>query len=119
MQAPMILVVEDEVLICMMIEDILVAGGFETMSASTLDEASGLIARERFAAVILDIGVGGEAMFPFARSLSARGVPYIFTSGYERDKLPADLSHAGYLQKPFLATAMLTTVCGCVSAAVR
>lgn len=115
----MILVVEDEVLICMMIEDILVAGGFEAMTACNLHQATALLARETFAAAILDIGVGGEDMFPFARSLAARGVPFIFTSGYARETLPADLANAGYLQKPFLSTDMLNTVAGRLREASR
>ncbi|MCJ8521867.1 hypothetical protein MUU54_24395, partial [Rhizobium tarimense] len=50
---------------------------------------------------VLDINLGGERSFPVAEILRNRGVPFMFSTGYGRNGLPAELSDAPVLSKPF------------------
>ena len=50
---------------------------------------------------LVDINLGGGPDFVPARELVARGIPFIFVTGYEPAVLPADLASVPCLQKPF------------------
>ncbi|PZO78997.1 MAG: response regulator [Mesorhizobium amorphae] len=50
---------------------------------------------------ILDVNVGGQMVFPFARRLAEHGMPIVFATGYGRAGLPDDLHHMPILQKPY------------------
>ena len=85
-----VLIVEDESLVAMLIETIL-----EDMEcvpvgpASTIDEGLAL-ARDTDAldAALLDVNVAGQQIFPVAEVLKARGVPFVFSTGYGEGGLP-------------------------------
>jgi DNA-binding response OmpR family regulator len=51
--------------------------------AYSLADASSLIARYDFAGAVLDFNVKGETTFEFAEKLQARGMPFLFVSGYD------------------------------------
>lgn len=57
-------------------------------SASTIDGA------------ILDVNLGGEMVFPVADHLAARGVPFLFASGYDRSIFPPRFADAPRCGKP-------------------
>jgi DNA-binding NarL/FixJ family response regulator len=51
---------------------------------------------------ILDVNLNGEMVFPVADLLIERGVPIIFTTGYEPEKIfPPHLLGLPALQKPY------------------
>ena len=51
-------------------------------------------------AAILDINLGDGMAYPVADILSARGVPFVFITGYEADTVDDRFSHVPVLQKP-------------------
>jgi CheY-like chemotaxis protein len=79
-----ILVVEDEGLVAMLIEDMLEDLGCEVAcSASSVAQALKWIEDDGEAdAALLDVNLGGEAVWPVADALAARGVRFAFTTGY-------------------------------------
>ncbi|HVN01147.1 MAG TPA: response regulator [Caulobacteraceae bacterium] len=79
-----VMVVEDEGLIALMIEDMLEDLGCEVvLSAAGVGQALAWIeAGGEADAALLDVNLGGEAVFPVAEALARRGVPFAFTTGY-------------------------------------
>lgn len=78
-----VLVVEDEPVVAMCLEDLLESLGCVTIGpASRLAEGLALATGEAVDAAILDINLGGERSEPIALTLRARGVPFVFASGY-------------------------------------
>ena len=51
-------------------------------------------------AAILDVNLGGELVYPVADLLSARGVPFIFVTGYGHESIDKKFSYAPVLEKP-------------------
>ena len=89
-----ILVVEDEMLVVMMIEDMLADLGCKLVtSAATVDQALALINAQVFDAAMLDVNLNGNDSHPVAEALSARGVPFIYSTGGYSDR--------PVLRKPF------------------
>jgi DNA-binding response OmpR family regulator len=89
-----ILLVEDEYLLALdlqsELEDIgVVVLGPEPSVAGALRRVAD---EPRIDAAVLDVNLGGEFVFPVADALRARGVPFIFCSGYHdsvtRDRYP-------------------------------
>ncbi|MDK4715429.1 response regulator [Rhizobium sp. CNPSo 4039] len=97
-----ILVVEDEYLLAMELSDFLNdAGALVIGPVGTLDDAFELIGKTSLIdGAILDINLGGEAVFPAADKLMERNVPILFTSGYDAGGLPSRFKHCDLLGKP-------------------
>ncbi len=49
---------------------------------------------------ILDINLGGETAFPVADVLIGRGVPVLFTTGYDSEAIPERFAHVLLCEKP-------------------
>ena len=72
-----------------------------TLSDRTLSEAEQLAAAEPLSGALLDIKLNSEEIWPVARILLDRGVPFIFCSGhFDRDSLPREWSTFPILTKP-------------------
>lgn len=103
MTRPRVLLIEDEVLVSMMMEDVLgdwgweVAGSFGAVKPA-LDWLDGRA--EALDCAVLDINLGGEMVFPVAEALQARGVPFLFLTGYTAPVRAAEFG-APILNKPF------------------
>ncbi len=76
-----ILVVEDEVLICLLIEAVLTDADYDVIIANSLPEAFQIIDRGGVDAALLDLNVKGKKIHPVAERLAAAGIPFIFASG--------------------------------------
>ena len=50
---------------------------------------------------MLDVNVAGEPVYPVAQQLSRRGIPFVFVTGYDAARLPADYRDRPILRKPF------------------
>ena len=101
-RAPQILVVEDEILLSVALEDMLLDLGMEVSgSAARLDDAVRLAQNGTFDAAILDINLGGIESFPVADWLVARGIPYMFVTGYGQAVMAPAHRLALRLQKPY------------------
>lgn len=101
------LVVEDETLIAVLIEDALVEMGCEIVGPSgRLDTALQLATDGEFDAAILDITIRGGKVYPIAELLAARGIPFVFASGYGDWALPEAFRDRPRLIKPFTLRAL-------------
>src|SRR5277367_4277397 len=76
-----ILLVEDEILICVLIETILSDAGYEVAVANTIEEAMHAIAQGPLVAAILDLNLKGRKVYPVAEQLAAIDTPFIFATG--------------------------------------
>ena len=97
-----VLVVEDEMLIAMMVEDVLRALGCQIVGpVASVDQALKLALEETFDAALLDVTIRGGKVYPVANVLLARGIPFVFASGYGEWALPETLRDQPRLTKPF------------------
>ncbi len=97
------LIVEDESVIGMLIEDALAELGLATIGPITRVDAALPLARERpLAGAVLDINLAGTVVYPVAEILLARGIPFLFVTGYGEAGRPRHLAHARVLAKPFM-----------------
>jgi CheY-like chemotaxis protein len=97
-----VLVVEDEIMIRMLLEDMLDDLGYEVAGAAgTIDEALALARDAAVEVAILDVNLNGSPVYPVADALTARKVPFIFSTGYGEQGLPEDYRNCQLLQKPF------------------
>ena len=97
-----VLVVEDEMLIGMLLEDMLTDMGHEVAAlVPRLKDALAAVERESFDLAVLDVHLHGESAFPVADALIAKGIPFIFATGYGERGLPDSYRGRPVLQKPF------------------
>lgn len=52
-------------------------------------------------AAVLDVNLNGEMSYPIADALAARGVPFVFVTGYDKDRMLDGYRTFPVLQKPF------------------
>ncbi|MDB5693067.1 MAG: CheY-like receiver [Alphaproteobacteria bacterium] len=99
-----ILIVEDEMLVAMNIEDMLLELGHEVAGiASRLEPALALAREGGFDVAMLDVNLAGDRSFPVADLLIARGIPFVFATGYGPEGIDAEYRDQPVLQKPFRA----------------
>ena len=97
-----ILIVEDESLLSLLLEDMLTELGCEVMgAASSVAEAIEAVGKVSVDVAILDIKLGGEKSFPVAEALAARGIPFVFATGYGDGQVDDRWADRHVLQKPF------------------
>lgn len=107
-----VLVVEDEVLVAATIVCEMQFAGAEVVGpAYTLDEALELLI-ETIDVAVLDINLNGAKVWPVARQLRDRGVPYVFASAnaFGPGAVPDDFAAAPRFDKPVRMSAMLRTL---------
>jgi PAS domain S-box-containing protein len=98
---PRVLLVEDEALVGIMIQECLTEFGFQTIGpVCTASDALATAENGHFDAAILDINLGDGSVYQVAEILSARGVPFIFVTGYDSDSVDSRFSEIPVLQKP-------------------
>lgn len=49
---------------------------------------------------ILDVNLGGEKVFPAADLLTERGIPFVFTTGYDASAIPVKYAEITLCEKP-------------------
>ncbi|WP_339932173.1 response regulator [uncultured Brevundimonas sp.] len=103
-----VLIVEDESLVAMLLETILEDMGCVPVGpASTIEEGLAMAGDEStLDAALLDVNVAGQQVFPVADLLKARGVPFIFSTGYGEGGLPDEWRGQSTIQKPFTEAAI-------------
>lgn len=109
--APEILIIEDEPLIAMYIEDALTRSGYRTAGPCETVE-SAVEAAHRFdgAGALVDLMLDGGDASLVTEILASRNIPFIIMTGREETaSLPAGVG-APMLKKPFLAGDLLETV---------
>src|SRR5215204_2870842 len=78
-----VLIVEDELLISDLIEGMVVDLGQEVVAVvSRVEEAMAVIERGELDFAIVDIRLHGEMALSVADALAAKGVPFVFATGF-------------------------------------
>ncbi len=97
-----VLVVEDEAIISFLLEDMLgELGASDVRHAGNLKAALAYLDGHTPDLAVLDVNLGGERVYPVAERLEARGVRFLFTTGYGRNGLEQRWQARPVLQKPF------------------
>jgi CheY-like chemotaxis protein len=99
-----LLLVEDEMMVAMMVEDLLDDLGYVVVEvAGTLSRGLALVADPNLAldGAILDVNLGGDKVYPIAEALTAKGIPFIFATGYGIAGIAEPFSHVPALTKPY------------------
>jgi two-component sensor histidine kinase/DNA-binding response OmpR family regulator len=96
-----LLLVEDEALTGMMMSDMLTELGFDVIGPfGRLADAMAAVGREDFHAAVLDVNLDGEMVYPVADAVVARGVPFVFVTGYSAEGIDRRFAQIPVLQKP-------------------
>src|SRR6266508_2102587 len=66
-----------------------------------VDEALEAAKTATFDVAILDINLNGQTIVPVAEALDARGMPFVFATGYGDVGLPEAFRNRPMLKKPF------------------
>jgi CheY-like chemotaxis protein len=102
-----VLVVEDELMIRMLLQDMLDDLGHTLAGeAGGIDEALALARQAEFDIAILDVNLNGQPISPVVEVLIARGLPFVFATGYGQRGVPEPYRMIPTLQKPFQADAL-------------
>lgn len=102
LQGKRVMIVEDELLVAMLIEDILLEQECEVLGPYTnLADALAAANEEVMDMALLDVNLRGEKIYPVARALSVRNVPFLLLSGYGADAIPANEPTWRACAKPF------------------
>jgi len=97
-----VLVVEDELLVAALLQDMLTDLGCAVVGpAARVAEALALIDAEAIDAAVLDVNLNQELSYPIADALVARGIPFLFSTGYGADRIPEGYRGHTILQKPY------------------
>jgi CheY-like chemotaxis protein len=108
-----VLVVEDEMLVLMAIEYMLADLGCESISAAaTAAKAIELTESQVFDLAVLDLNLNGQQSYAVADALTARGVPFVFSTGYNGDGISEDYRDRPVLRKPYQPKAMARVLSG-------
>jgi CheY-like chemotaxis protein len=84
-----VLVVEDEMIVAWLLQDMLADLGCAVVGpAARVAQALAMIDAEAIDAAVLDVNLNGQKSYPVADALAARGVPFVFSTGYETESLP-------------------------------
>ena len=97
-----VLVVEDEYMLAEDMRETLEAAGAIVLGpAASLEGALALLRTEATVdAATVDINLGGQASYPVADELLRRGIPFLFTTGYDPGAIPVQYQHITRCEKP-------------------
>jgi CheY-like chemotaxis protein len=97
-----VLVVEDEVMVSWVLEDMLARLGCQVVGpAARVSQALAIVDAEAIDLAILDVNLNGQKSFPVADALVAKGVPFLFSTGYNQDGIPESYKVFPMMQKPY------------------
>lgn len=106
-----VFLIEDEVLIALLLEDMVLALGYEVVvGAATLDEAIAAARTGDFDLALLDLNLGGKLTYPVADILKARRVPFAFVTGYGSAGVLSAYTGVPVLEKPFRQEDLKTVI---------
>jgi DNA-binding response OmpR family regulator len=97
-----VLIVEDELLVALLIEEFLTDAGCSTLGPyRSVEKALDAVRSEVFDVAVLDVNLGGEKVYPVARVLAERCIPFLFLSGYGDGAIPPGHLDWKVVAKPF------------------
>jgi CheY-like chemotaxis protein len=102
-----VLLVEDDYLLATGIADAFARLGVETVGpAGSVKQALELVEHGgRLDAAVLDINLRGDVVYPVADALRARGVPFVFATGYEQRAIAERYRDVASFRKPSIRPA--------------
>lgn len=97
-----ILVIEDEYMLADELRTELEYAGAQVLGpVGSVEEAIALAEAEAdLDGGILDVNLGGEMVFPVADLLIERGIPFVFTTGYDKSAIPNRYADIVRCEKP-------------------
>lgn len=100
--AQRVFIVEDEFMLVMLLEELLPTLGYAVAgSAASVEQALGDLDGTQIDLAVVDVNLAGTESFPVADALRERGIPFLFTTGYGQQGLPARFADAPVLAKPY------------------
>lgn len=106
-----IFVVEDDAVIRMMVVGTLEDLGHSIAAeAGHIGQATALARSADFDLAVLDVNIVGQMIFPVADLIQARGLPFIFATGYGEPVSPKRFQDRPALQKPFTSEALSAAI---------
>jgi two-component SAPR family response regulator len=78
--------------------------------AGRIDEALTLAKQCEFDLAILDVNLNGQPISPVVEVLLARGLPFVFATGYGQRGVPERYRQSPTLQKPFQSDALARAI---------
>lgn len=99
-----ILVVEDQFLLADLATDFLTEAGAQTVlvAKDVPDALAVLGTSDGLGAAVIDINLGGQTGYQLAETLRAKGIPFVFATGYGRNAaLPEGLRDVPVVSKPY------------------
>ncbi|RED34492.1 CheY-like chemotaxis protein [Rhodopseudomonas thermotolerans] len=76
------------------------------------DALAAVSAADRLDAAVLDVNLQGTMVFPLADELTARGIRFVFATGYDHHAIPARFDHVVRCEKPADPEAVITALFG-------
>jgi CheY-like chemotaxis protein len=107
-----VIVVEDDSLICLLMEDMLLDLGCKVVGTACNCKRAAELAQceEHIDVAVLDVNLGGELVFPVAEILAKRGIPFVFATGMGADGLPADWGNHCSVRKPMTEASLASAL---------
>lgn len=107
-----VLVVEDDPLMFMAIEDILSCDGYVAVGPVTSVDAAidAVQLTDHYDIALLDVNLAGEPIDPVAHLIQQRGVPFVFSTGYDCTSILNRWPTALAVQKPWWPETLLNTL---------
>jgi CheY-like chemotaxis protein len=106
-----LLLVEDEAAILLDLQRLLQDAGCTIVrSATKLQSALESAAEASIDLALLDINLHGEKVFPVADALVARGIPFVFLTGYDSTVLPERFGQRPTCRKPYTPKRLLAVL---------
>ncbi|WP_128253803.1 HWE histidine kinase domain-containing protein [Falsirhodobacter deserti] len=113
-----LMLLEDQLLIAMDVEAMLEDSGFRRISlARNVEQALELVSSSEIELAMLDVNLGQETSIPVAEELRARGIPFVFATGYdEGSALPEAMRGVPVVRKPYDAENLIAALTTAFSA---
>lgn len=105
-----ILLVEDEMLVAMLLESAFEHEGCNVICAGFVEQATRLATEQAIDAAVLDVNLHGQRSYPVADALSARGIPFVFATGYGDVDLKTAFPNHPVIAKPYDPDDVITAV---------
>ncbi len=111
-----VLIVEDAVLLALELKaGLCEAGAVVVGAAASMEEAERMLGLT-FDAAVLDCNINGASVAPIAKALRARGIPFVFATGYHEPGTTPDGFDAPVVRKPYnvqqIAAALVMAMSG-------
>lgn len=107
LDARRILLVEDSPVLGELVREMLADMGCEVVGPiGNMAYALEAAAREPIDAAVIDLNIRGGKVYPVARTLDRRGIPFLVVSGYGDWTMPAEWRERPRLVKPFTPEAL-------------